>query len=96
MDSKAQSDITRDADLNLTQTELIRTKSTFKREGNKSTVLSTSPYKLKNSNFGRKARVRFDTNKNEIIYIESFKAYNAENVFTEPRKKSIHCKCIIY
>ncbi len=90
MEIKAISDVTRDGEVSLTHPELIRTKSTFKKQG--STNASTI---LKNSGFIKKTRVRFETSKNEIIYIESFKSYNAENVFTEALKK-IHCKCNIY
>jgi hypothetical protein len=93
MDSRTQSDLTRDGEVNLAQTDLIRTKSFLKKENlsNISTTLNKSQLKRK------KLRVRFEMNKNEIINIASYKHFNAENVFREPNhKKKILCNCILF
>lgn len=92
MDSKLHSEHTRDGEVNLTNTDLILTKANKK---NSLFASSISHNKLINQDCN--SRVKFDMSKNEIVFIKSFKIFNAENVFNRINfdHEKINCKCTI-
>jgi hypothetical protein len=76
---------------------LNKTSDEFKKDH--STLVSSNSNPIISK---KKKRVKFDMQKVEVVKIESFKKYNADNVFDEsgnPKKvdrDTYHCRCIIY
>jgi hypothetical protein len=80
-----------------TRQELSINKTADDYKKDSTLVSSNSHHQIKKN----KKMVKFDMQKLEVVKIESFKKYNAENVFDDthhigPEKENYHCKCILY
>jgi hypothetical protein len=78
-----------------TRQELSLNKTSDEVKKDHSTLISTNSQK-------KKKIVKFNMQKMEIVEIESYKKYNADNAFDECKstriieKETYHCKCIIF
>jgi hypothetical protein len=76
---------------------LNKTSDEFKKDH--STLISSNSQPIHTK---KKKVVKFDMQKLDIVKVESFKRYNAENVFEDREttkktdRETYHCKCIIY